>query len=637
MIHFRIMRRCVLHFGLLKTGSTSIQQALFSDSANPGFSYLQLGTPFIDRKIKTAFCSPPHRLAPDLQGTTDSKRRILRESMRHAIAKADIRPLILSSESLSLFTEEELKDLIDFLRSQSLDLQAVAYVRDFESWCESVFQQSCRYGTWKPSLFPLGHGAYRFAIEKFDRLLGVENVALWKYDRKLFPDGCVVRDFYRRCGLGEYRGTPPELNEAMGLDAAKLLLAYHRSGLGEVCDERSFDANIQLASHIQKLRGPSIRFHDDLISERMVLESADLDWMEDRLGHGLRARHPVDNPADSIRSEEDLNNLTDRALDWLSSASDFHISTRNSPAELPHSVARAMTALRDKLIAQNPSSGKTLHSPSILPKIIWIFWEQGFSQAPPIVETCIESWRQKNPGWEIRLLDEATAEPYLRKSTVPWARLQSLPREKRANILRMRLLTEHGGVWTDVTTFCLRPLDEWLPECMDAGFFCFRNPGPDRLVANWFLASVPQNLIACLWRDTHEEFWARKDYIHHRCYDGKGASDLPITQRFLLRFLHFALNRNTQTTDLWFHPLAKLCLRTYPYCVMHYIYSRGRRQNSEWMRLDHTMPYRDAKPLLMAYGMVTEGRGFQEIIDAGSAADIPLLKMNWKSPPADLN
>jgi hypothetical protein len=615
---------------MLKTGSTSIQQALFSDSANPGFSYFQLGTPFIDRKIKKAFCSPPHRLAPDLQGTTDSKRRILRESMRHAIAEADIRPLILSSESLSLFTEEELKDLIDFLRSQSLDLQAVAYVRDFESWSESVFQQSCRYGTWKPSLFPLGHGAYRFAIEKFDRLLGVENVALWKYDRKLFPDGCVVRDFYRRCGLGEYRGTPPELNEAMGLDAAKLLLAYHRSGLGEVCDERSFDANIQLASHIQKLHGPSIRFHDDLISERMVLESADLDWMENRLGHGLRARHPVDNPADSIRSEEDLNNLTDRALDWLSSASDCRISTRNSPAELSHSVARAMTALRDKLIARNPSSGKTLHSPSILPKIIWIFWEQGFSQAPPIVETCIESWREKNPGWDLRLLDGRSAEPHLRKASIPWRRLQALPREKRANILRMRLLTEEGGVWTDAATFCLQPLDEWLPECMRGGFFVFRDSNHYLMADNWFIASDRESPLAKLWRDSHEKFWAERDYYHHSCYPGEPAPGLPLFKSALLQLLHLLFDRNTRSTDWWFHPVVRVLLRSYPYCVMHYIFNREFHRNADFRGFVNSIPYRDAKPSLRHYLAEGYKLTLDELIQDGLDNNIPLLKLKWE-------
>jgi hypothetical protein len=631
------MRRCIIHFGLHKTGTTSIQQALFSDSSNCKFVFINFGTPFIGRNLLKGFCQPPWRFAPDLQRTSRLQVDNARMMLGAALNTAEEKALVISAEALSLLTEEELKYFINFLLYKNLKLEACAYVRDFESWCESIFQQSSRYGTWKPSLFPMGIGAYRFAIEKFDRLLGIENVSLWKYDRKLFPEGCVVRDFYRRCGFGEYHGHSPRLNEGLSLNAAKLLQAYHRSGLGEVFDETSFQKNIQLASYIQNLHGPQVRFHKDLISERMMIDSEDLDWIENRLGHTLREGRPIENPAYSIRSEEDLNKFSDEELDWLRSKSGCHIATQDSPAEMSHTVACAMATLRERLSTQDVAFKKISHWPNSTPKVIWMFWSQGASSTPPLVDKCIDSWHQKNPGWEVRLLDEKSAEPYMQKANVPPERFSALPSAKRANLLRMRLLTEEGGVWADATTFCLRPLNEWLPECMDAGFFCFRNPGSDRLVANWFLASVPQNLIACLWRDTHEEFWARKDYIHHRSYDGKGASDLPITQRLLLRFLHFALNRNTHSTDLWFHPLAKLCLRTYPYCVMHYIYSRGRRQNSEWMRLDHAMPYRDAKPLLMAYGMVPEGRGFQEIIDAGYAADIPLLKMNWKSPPADLN
>jgi hypothetical protein len=49
------------------------------------------------------------------------------------------------------------------------------------------------------------------------------------------------------------------------------------------------------------------------------------------------------------------------------------------------------------------------------------------------------------------------------------------------------------------------------------------------------------------------------------------------------------------------------------------------------------MTYRDAKPLLMAYGLVTKGLGFEEIIRRGYEANLPLLKLNWKRPPVDLD
>ena len=271
-----------------------------------------------------------------------------------------------------------------------------------------------------------------------------------------------------------------------------------------------------------------------------------------------------------------------------------------------------------------------------LPKVIWMFWSQGFAAAPSLVQNCVASWREQNPGWDTRLLDKSSAEPHLRRANIPWNWLKKLPLEKQANILRMRLITEEGGVWTDATTFCLRPLDEWLPDCMPAGFFCFRDPGPDRLVSTWFLAGVAGNRLACLWRDAHEKFWSRGELLHHSSYDGTKTANLPVIQRWILLLMNYLLNRNTRFTDYWFHPFVQILLRTHPYCVMHYIYARELRRNPEWRKIAQAMPYRDAKPLLASYDMVKNQFDLEEILRHGTNAELPLLKMNWKSPPRDL-
>jgi len=630
------MRRCIIHFGLLKTGSTSIQQALFTESNKSGFSYLHLGSPYLGRKLMTAFCRPAWRIAPDLRRTEPADALTVREDLARSIATKNAGALVVSCESLSLFTESELSDFFEFLRSQGLTPEATAYIRDYDSWSESVFQQSCRYGTWNSSLFPLGSGAYRFAVEKFDRLLGAENVRLWKYDRKDFPGGCVVRDFFQRLDFGNYGGPSPQLNEGLGFEAAKLLLAYHRSKLGEVRDVATFRANAQLAAHTRSLPGPPVRFHADTINERMLLESADLEWMETRLGQSVRGGRCNQSSGPFIRSEEDLSKFSREALDWLQEQSGFRLADGSDPQEMARKVAEGMATLRDKLSASHKGEDNTVMSaPAHLPKCIWMFWEQGFESAPPLIKRCAASWQEKNPGWSVHLLDKAAAEPYLRKANVPWERLQTFPREKRANILRMRLLTEEGGVWADATTFCLQPLDEWLAACVDAGFFCFRDPGPDRLVANWFLAGMPGNRLACLWREAHEAYWTSGEFFHHSSYDGVGASGLPPFQHALLKLLHWLLDRNTSRTDLWFHPLVRKFLRTYPYCVMHYLYAYGIRRNPEWRRLDAAMQYCDAKPLVGAYQTTNRSKNLEEILRWGREKSLPLMKLNWKQPPAE--
>ena len=57
------------------------------------------------------------------------------------------------------------------------------------------------------------------------------------------------------------------------------------------------------------------------------------------------------------------------------------------------------------------------------------------------------------------------------------------------------MLRQHGDYWADATSFCLRPLDDWLDAAYVAGFFAFRNPAKDRTMANWFIASEPDNVL----------------------------------------------------------------------------------------------------------------------------------------------
>ncbi len=111
-----------------------------------------------------------------------------------------------------------------------------------------------------------------------------------------------------------------------------------------------------------------------------------------------------------------------------------------------------------------------------LPRKIWFCWFQGLEHAPELVRECHASWVRHNPGWEIHVLDEQNTDDFVDESC-GW-KWEHLPLEKRADLLRLALLETHGGVWADATCYCTRPLDDWIFDCMDTGFFCFQNDGP---------------------------------------------------------------------------------------------------------------------------------------------------------------
>ena len=151
-----------------------------------------------------------------------------------------------------------------------------------------------------------------------------------------------------------------------------------------------------------------------------------------------------------------------------------------------------------------------------LPKRIWMLWLQGWDQAPRLVQACHRSWRQNNSDWTIHYLDRLNAADFIEDAGLR-AAIDDVdqPPEARSDRLRIALLAQHGGVWADATTYCLRPLNDWLFDVLQAGFFAFDRPGVDRMLSSWFLAAEPDNYIVQKWAQRTREYWQGRTQRHH--------------------------------------------------------------------------------------------------------------------------
>ncbi|WAC60331.1 capsular polysaccharide synthesis protein [Brevundimonas sp. SL130] len=155
-------------------------------------------------------------------------------------------------------------------------------------------------------------------------------------------------------------------------------------------------------------------------------------------------------------------------------------------------------------------------------KIIWTCWFQGLEEAPDLVRACVSSWRQRNPGWDLRCLDAGTIGKYVDLAEYVDLSRQRITAASLSDILRILLLHEYGGVWVDATTFCNTPLDEWISPAIQTGFFAFARPGEDRELASWFIAARPGNRLLAAWAARALAYWrdraSTQDYfwLHHQ-------------------------------------------------------------------------------------------------------------------------
>jgi hypothetical protein len=167
----------------------------------------------------------------------------------------------------------------------------------------------------------------------------------------------------------------------------------------------------------------------------------------------------------------------------------------------------------DKILA------KTLNGTTLLPSMlalrtIWIFWAQGWDQAPRVSKMCAESWRLYNPTWEVRTVSNKDLPKLLGNEYDAYqGRQDHLGMAHDADLLRLQLLSKFGGVWVDSTMLCRRPLDEWLPDQVaPAGFFAFSPETPEVPVMNSFLAArVAHHPLVDRWLELLQAAWKRKD------------------------------------------------------------------------------------------------------------------------------
>ncbi|KAI8617599.1 hypothetical protein BC830DRAFT_1227451 [Chytriomyces sp. MP71] len=98
-------------------------------------------------------------------------------------------------------------------------------------------------------------------------------------------------------------------------------------------------------------------------------------------------------------------------------------------------------------------------------RIAHVYHTSSLSEFPVEVRKCVSSWRERNPGYVQEVFDEAAMRGYvLRYGTETqrraYARAPLL--HHRVAFFKMLWLLHGGGVFADVDTECLQPVDTWL-------------------------------------------------------------------------------------------------------------------------------------------------------------------------------
>jgi hypothetical protein len=137
-------------------------------------------------------------------------------------------------------------------------------------------------------------------------------------------------------------------------------------------------------------------------------------------------------------------------------------------------------------------------------KVIWLYWENaaGRARRPPFIDACIESIHRNRGSADIVVLDPSIVDSYVSNLASEWRTISTIAH--RADYVRARVLSQHGGLWLDVDAIAVRQLDIVLDLLDSRDLVGWINP--QGLVSVGFLASRPGTTAINRWVEAQDEY-----------------------------------------------------------------------------------------------------------------------------------
>lgn len=305
-------REVVLHIGLHKTGSTSIQESLKraqSDHILRGAIYLQSAPSNHSYVMAPAFGSPRHRSyyrrikfggrVPLNSMDPDAARELVSVGIEEAAAVGV--PLVISAEDLCCLTPEEVRGLKTYLDQQDVvRTKVVVYVRPIEAWANSYAAQLVKQGlrTIQEVLEDPPYPRYREFLEKYSEAFGASAMTIRPLDRAALAGGSVLRDFLHLAAPSHSNDSVEELrrNVSPSLDQLRLVSRFtevvranklrinikkmqsHLNRFHAENGDVAFALPRETLDRIQEMSGPDVQW----LMENSTLER---DFLEESSGH----------------------------------------------------------------------------------------------------------------------------------------------------------------------------------------------------------------------------------------------------------------------------------------------------------------------------------------------------------------
>lgn len=309
--------RIVLHIGLHKTGTTTLQDFLYQYRL-PLEQELQVLYPALHRNysqaLYSAFAEQPEQYSVNIRNGLDTPAKValVNEENLQALLKecaaSTATQLILSGEDLSLLSSAGLQRLRDWLSPLAEEMCVVCALRDPLKWSVSAAQSRIRGGHSYAEVNlepPLQRARQR--LQRCAQVFGETGIKLIDFDAALQGEGGLPGAFFDVLGLPRswVSGKPVQRrNESMSLEAAYLISSLNQDlplYVDGKLGQRRFKDDIR--EMIQQTAGRPFALTATAMQKIKDCSEPESAWLEDKFAITLdnsRLSTPVERAAGTL-------------------------------------------------------------------------------------------------------------------------------------------------------------------------------------------------------------------------------------------------------------------------------------------------------------------------------------------------
>jgi arsenate reductase-like glutaredoxin family protein len=189
------MKEVILHIGLPKTGSTSIQSAIAGYSKNK-IHTASFGVENHSIPIYTMFSSQRFKYhvwknQSLTHNQIDKLRLDFLRVLEFELSCTKNETLLISGEDISRLTQQEISNMINYFNQRGIDVQIIAYVRNPINWITSIIQQFFRDG----NDLVLSRGLFKDRLNPYFNLIKKGNIHVFSYEDAIGNHGSIVKHF----------------------------------------------------------------------------------------------------------------------------------------------------------------------------------------------------------------------------------------------------------------------------------------------------------------------------------------------------------------------------------------------------------------------------------------------------------